>query len=283
MNAGEEFMMAPEAARGHSSNDRKTVSLGPALEKSLSAYVSAAVAAGVSLLALTKSADAKIIYTAADINIPVSNTKAVLLDLNHDGVVDFSFWNLSLKYGAEAFGTLNVGCAAVPVSSHNSTCRDPKDQIWGKGYASGRFAYALPPGFAVKANKSYFQPGRKRMGSFVGPHGPMADMAGTAIFQFSGQTSSRTSGQWFYTSKRYLGLQFTIGGQVHYGWARVAVTRSNRAIQATLTGYAYETIPNKPIITGKTKGPDVITFGPASLGRLAQGAASVSAWREKRK
>jgi hypothetical protein len=35
---------------------------------------------------------------------------------------------------------------------------------------------------------------------------------------------------------------------------------------ATLTGYAYETIPNKPIITGKTKGPDVITLDPATLG-----------------
>ena len=42
-----------------------------------------------------------------------------------------------------------------------------------------------------------------------------------------------------------------------------------------LTGYAYETIPNKLIITGKTKGPDVITAQPGSLGHLAQGAAVV--------
>ena len=78
-----------------------------------------------------------------------------------------------------------------------------------------------------------------------------------------------------------------IGGQVHYGWARVAVRRTGKgygknSIQATLTGYAYETIPNKPIVTGKTTGPDVITLDPGTLGHLAQGASGSSAWREKK-
>jgi hypothetical protein len=53
----------------------------------------------------------------------------------------------------------------------------------------------------------------------------------------------------------YLGLRFAINGKVHYGWARLTVSVSN-GIYATLTGYAYETIPNKSIIAGATKGPD---------------------------
>jgi len=80
---------------------------------------------------------------------------------------------------------------------------------------------------------------------------------------------SETAGQWLDTRNRYLGLQFVIKGQVHYGWARLTVIfppQPSRGILATLTGYAYETIPNKPIITGKTKGPDVITLDPATLG-----------------
>jgi hypothetical protein len=40
---------------------------------------------------------------------------------------------------------------------------------------------------------------------------------------------------------------------------------------ARIEGYAYETIPNKPIIAGKTKGPDVIMVRPGSLGALAAG------------
>jgi hypothetical protein len=60
------------------------------------------------------------------------------------------------------------------------------------------------------------------------------------------------------------------------------VTLTSYVIEATLTGYAYETIPNKPIIAGKTKGPDVITLEPATLGHLAQGASGISAWREQK-
>jgi hypothetical protein len=75
-----------------------------------------------------------------------------------------------------------------------------------------------------------------------------------------------------------LGLQFVITGKSHYGWARLNESCTVRAprgkgIKALLTGYAYETIPNKPIVTGKTKGPDVITLEPGSLGALAAGAS----------
>jgi hypothetical protein len=82
------------------------------------------------------------------------------------------------------------------------------------------------------------------------------------------------------TSKdRYLGLGFQITGKTHYGWARLNVKVSKTAISATLTGYAYETIPNKPIIAGKTHGKDVIALEPASLGALAAGAPGLHTWR----
>jgi hypothetical protein len=69
---------------------------------------------------------------------------------------------------------------------------------------------------------------------------------------------------------RYIGIRFTIKNQIHYGWARISVSKWPFA--TTLTGYAYETIPNKPIIAGKTKGPDVVV-APATLGDLAAGAS----------
>ena len=100
--------------------------------------------------------------------------------------------------------------------------------------------------------------------------------------------SSETYGQWINTSRRYLGLKFVTGGQIHYGWARMMVELTRPSpiqrfqLHAILTGYAYETIPNKPIITGKTKGPDVVTLEPVSLGRLSQGASGISAWRGRK-
>jgi hypothetical protein len=76
----------------------------------------------------------------------------------------------------------------------------------------------------------------------------------------------------------YLGFRFGNGqaDSTHYGWARVSTSPyGDYTLQTIITGYAYETIPNKPIITGKTHGKD------ATLGRLAQGASGVATWRQK--
>jgi hypothetical protein len=203
-------------------------------------------------------AEAKIVYTPANISIPV-NGGWVPIDLNHDGIADFSFSNYQTATGTNGGGLLRA------------QAKNQSDEIWGRGEFRnyGRFAYALRPGFGVGPNRSFFQKGSRWI------------MAETAAGGFSSFEHSATYGQWLYTRNRYLGLKFTVGGAVHYGWARFTVTVP-LGIQATLTGYAYETTPYKPIVTGKTNGPDVITLKPATLGRLAQGASGISAWREKK-
>jgi len=95
-------------------------------------------------------------------------------------------------------------------------------------------------------------------------------------------------------NNRYLGVKFEIKGQTHFGWARLNVqVQLPLTITATLTGYAYETIPNKPIMAGKTKGPDDVMVGepdavrimpppePATLGILARGAPALPIWRRE--
>jgi hypothetical protein len=83
------------------------------------------------------------------------------------------------------------------------------------------------------------------------------------------------------SSATYLGFVFRINGKLHYGWARLTVTDIKPLMAETLTGYAYETVANKSIKAGKTKGPDVITAQPATLGHLAAGASAIPAWRVK--
>jgi hypothetical protein len=95
---------------------------------------------------------------------------------------------------------------------------------------------------------------------------------------------------------RYLGIEFMIKGKIHYGWARLSVSVDNDGldIEGTLTGFAYETIPNKPIITGKTEGPEEGSndganpatlneplLQPASLGLLSMGSPALSVWRRE--
>jgi hypothetical protein len=221
------------------------------LERSLSAYAAAAAAAGVSLLALAPSAEAKIVYTRAHVQIPFGH---VPLDLNHDRIADFSLFKTYLG-GSEGLADIAVHVAAPSI---------PSNRIWGRGSFRGylgqsAFASALRSGFKVGPSKSCLQQHNGFMASFF------------ADFIYG----STTRGQWLYAKNRYLGLKFMIHGQVHYGWARLTVSwKYPLEMDATLTGYAYETIPNKPIITGKIKGPDVVTLDSATLGQLAVGASS---------
>ncbi len=222
---------------------RRPVGFNADLEKSLAAYAGAAAAAGVSFLAMTNSADAKIVYTPAHTKIPHGRV-GVPIDLNHDGITDFSFVSY---YGLEVSAVGN-------------------NQVWGRGTGSGRFASALPAGRKIGPDKTYLGKGTGFMAAW-----------GYSTYMNS---STASFGQWNFTRGRYVGLKFAINGQIHYGWARVDVPSIHPAV---LTGYAYETIPKKPIIAGNTKGPDAITLDAASLGKLAVGASQLAAWRNQKK
>ena len=92
-------------------------------------------------------------------------------------------------------------------------------------------------------------------------------------------------------SHPYLGPTWTrVHGRNRYGWARLNVVWGINPT-ATLTGYAYETVANKPITAGAESGEDARVNASAefstpvrvsaSLGHLAQGAAALNAWRRK--
>jgi len=234
------------------------------LEKRLAAYASVAAAAGVSVAAMAASAEGKIIYTPT--NTPING--ALQLDLNHDGLAD-----ILIGFGSGFSPGLYGGCAlhtTFAAPPKGAKCNYLTNQIWGRG----GFASALPRGFKVRQSKSYFQAAKYPYRALMGAWGAKDGCSSYAC--------TNTAGQWLDTKNRYLGLQFVINGQVHYGWARLTVTfppQPSRGILAILTGYAYETVPGEPIITGKTKGPDVITLDPATLGHLAAGATQIPAWR----
>jgi hypothetical protein len=237
-------------------------------------YTLTATAAGVGILALAQPVQAKIIYTPAHKNF--SQYPPLALDLNHDGIGDFVL-DLGGKATSGSYAW-RVAFAYAPRSNNMDEV-----VVTEKGHAA--------PAVALRAG-SRIGPGRQ----FGGP--------GVLVGHFSrfmkgGGTSTSWQDQWGNGGKglkgRYLGLKFYIDGKVHYGWARVTVTAKGKNFTATLTGYAYETIPNKPILAGKTKGregdsgverlstafPTAAVPTSAMLGVLALGAQSVPLWRQK--
>jgi hypothetical protein len=224
-----------------------SVNLSESISRQLNMYALAAGAAGVGVLALAQPSQAKIVYTPTHKRILIN--QPLYVDLNHDGIRDFSF---------EAY--------VIGSSSHRPSSADLTVVGWNQGdevvgYRGSFRAYAS----ALRA------------GARIGPRKAfISDMPAT----MADARYSRYFGPWANGGKgvrnRYVGFKFVIKGKDHFGWARWNVrayydSHGHPTVSALLTGYAYETIPNKPIIAGKTQGSDAVVE-PATLGHLAAGA-----------
>ena len=226
---------------------RQPVVLSESTQRRLGMYALTASAAGVGMLALAKPAEAKIVYTPAHRKISFPGT--FHLDLNHDRIADFDLINNSRSSGKD----FNMYLDVVPTAS---------GEILGKKFL---YASALPAGASVGSHR---------------PFSRSDQIMASWYIRISTHTYIGYRGQWANSGKgvrnRYLGLSFEIKGKRHFGWARLSVTVTTGRrpeFTAILTGYAYETIPNKPIVTGKTEGADVTTLpmDTGTLGHLALG------------
>ena len=232
---------------------RMAAELGESTEQRLTAYALAASATGVGFLALAAPAEAKIIYR--NTHHVIGRNTSYRLDLNQDRKTDFTFQN------TESGGTCGTDFC-IPYFAKLAAKPAP-----GNG-AAGFVIGSVPWAFALKG------------GARIGPSQYFRGAWMATANGYPGSSSSK-SGSWVNVKNRYLGLQFKIGGKIHYGWARLSVEVQNFAITAKLTGYAYETIPNKPIIAGQTKGKDAASMPLTSLGHLAIGASTIPRWRIK--
>jgi hypothetical protein len=226
--------------------------LSKSLNHRLNEYTLVATAAGVGALVFAVPAEAKVIYTPAHHHFS-ENGQQYFLDLNHDGFVDFSM----------GIFTCSSTCTGKTFYVRASSGSSHYASVNGVAFASTGdeqgFAAALRKGSGISGARSFGQDD-------------------VLVWNIGGLYR----GRWFNVTNHYLGLMFYIKGRKHYGWARMSVETHKHpfTIKGVLTGYAYETVPNKPIIAGRTTGPDVV-IQPASLGHLARGAAAIPAWRMK--
>jgi hypothetical protein len=247
---------------------RKTPSeLSQSAHRQLNMYALAASAAGVGALALAQTAEAKVVYTPA--HHVIGRNTIFRLDLNHDGKTDFT---LGYRYFSTNSGLLGSVYAFGPQGN----------RVEGTIRAGGGF-------LAAALNRGARVPNRRR---FSQENARMAYVCG-GLLNYCLQTVVY-SGNWFNVTNRYLGLKFRIDGKIHFGWARLSIQWVRSHFSATLTGYAYETIPNKAVFAGKTNGQDDAfieetkagaifrALDPAILGGLALGAPGLSARRRRK-
>jgi hypothetical protein len=224
--------------------ERKTSVLSNSLSRRLNQYALLAGGAGVTLLALSRSAQAEVIYTPTNETVQAPGG-VYSLDLNNDGITDFIF---------QGYGN-GVTFGFIQVKGQPSNVRDAVE-YWrtcrGTSSSYCAFAAALPHGAKI-------------------PENPFFRFAGLQIEAFASSAVNSYQGFWHNVNNHYLGFTFAINGQAHFGWARLNVKTQGASVTAQITGYAYETIANKPIGAGQTAAPSTESV-PGSLGSLGRGA-----------
>jgi hypothetical protein len=199
-----------------STQSRPAAALSASFEKKLVSYAAAASAAGLAL-AGAPGANAKVVYTPANITV----TSGTTLDLNNDGTADFYF--------VFEFGFHTSALAINRVTSGNSVLCGAKLPC-GEA-AVGNYGQAVGP------QKGFV--GTSYTNALSGRGVIMALAAG-----YGGQTYF--FGPWANKKNKYVGFKFLVDGKVHYGWARMSVANFGIGDPVTISGYAYETIPNLP-------------------------------------
>jgi hypothetical protein len=248
-------MSLPHSASRTSSTNRASISLNRRLDHRLLGYAAAATAAGVGTMALVQPSHAEVVYTPTNQLIKLNTTLS--LDLNNDGVTDFFIRNL---YEV---------CVETSARKECSNFIDQSLQVTPaalNGVGAGpRWAPALPAGQKV---------------------GPGGRFAAVGTMEFCNTSLSRgpySSGPWRNKKDRYLALAISIDGEMHYGWARLSVGMNKPCkVEAVLTGYAYETVAGKPILTGATSDNDKVAgegHSNLTIGAMALGSAGLVAWR----
>jgi hypothetical protein len=248
---------------GNSSPNRlnRETNYKPETSDRLKLYSLAAVAAGVSVLALGQPAESEVIVTKKNLPVPMSRNccEGVEISLSNNGVNDFSvsLLNYTTKYiSVRHLNIKPLSKGAAIIESNNNALALARGANIGRSgpFDGGYEAYIERTNILTNGTKRYY-------GNWGGN-----------------------------PQNRYLGVRFFINGKVHFGWVRLTVNTSPlQLMTATITAYAYETVPNRRILAGT---PDKAAAGvqpeaqaedtaQPSLGMLALGIDGLPLWRRE--
>lgn len=185
-------------------------------------------ALSAAFLAVSDEANAQIVYNDIE-DVAVELFGTYDLDMDGDAVIDFHFRAGTLGSGSWTFGSMGGSATTLGVGGPSNLIAGYSGSFYyyasiiGEGDAiDGGLAFDIPASsFAVLASNFY--------GSLYGAFGD--------------------------AGPNFLGVQYAVGGNVHYGWIRVDVTMEPLVIN--ILDYAFEATPETSIDAGQTIGVDI--------------------------
>lgn len=193
-------------------------------------------------MVFSASANAQIVYT--DVNPDIVQTCQTFqcsqtsdLDLNNDGVFD-----LKLDLNLSTFTSRNPPYAQ---------------------YFSGIIKASPLNGSSIITDISGY-PLEMNLNELIDSNGSWRDTTNQTLLRktYAGITYVLTSssGNWMYATNGFLGLKIVSGTQTYYGWVRLNIGIDVTPSLGTyrIIDYAYNTIPDQPILAGQTIATGII-------------------------
>ena len=191
------------------------------------------------------SANAQIVYIDVIPDDTILSSSIYYLDLNNDGMNDFHFQT----------SHYTTGGACIPTGSPSN---------WGaraRAYADSNSFVAFTSGYPAVLNS-----GNLIDSSLIWGTTPteLRYIYGACI------TTQPLIGNWSDSSSHYLALKVDQSGNNYYGWIRIKVQLGDglydylRNYRIIIQDYAYNSIPNQPILAGQITATGIIENSFAS-------------------
>lgn len=180
-------------------------------------------------LALASAANAQIVYTDVNPDFVLTDSATdgffsiAFLDLDADGVNDFTLWALSAEQGGGGGGTFNLA-GVLPYSTTVNYQNVNGNGIVGSTNSVGSYyVSALNQGAVIGTTANVWT---------------QVSRVGTLVWTY---LNGGNFGQWKNdVTDKYMGIHFLGGdGNYHFGWARMDVFQN--PVQITLKDFAFET------------------------------------------
>jgi hypothetical protein len=250
---------------------RKRAPLSRVLDRRLATYALAAGAAGVSVAASAQAPkENSIVFTPtllAFVGEKHESLPPIMIDLNGDGITD-----------------ITIGAAGSGFSSNGSTYSGGF-ATWGAAAGGGGIEAAQAQGREIGPARNFARGGLLLESQYLLRHQ---------------QRNSRCRGPfrapYHEPLTAYLGVEFQISGETHYGWVRLTTACGEGSggfgfVVGTVTGYAYNSVAGMPIRAGQisdvgsesdSESPSA-DAAPATLGALGLGSQGLKIWRPESK
>ena len=195
----------------------------------------------VTTMMLSASANAQFVYTdvipdvVRGCNYPSPCGADFLIDLNNDGINDFTF-----APRAHGFSCGNCSNGSASLGTRDSALVISTIQSWISDTVGGFGLNRSIDSSLVWTNTIHTlaQNGEQCMAC---PNGPISYRGTQGI-----------TGNWKNVSGNFMGLKIKVGSDFYYGWIKLGVSIANYSVSITIMEYAYNSTPNQPILAGQT-------------------------------